>query len=525
MNLTNQLKTMEKYLRIYKMFLIVLSAFAIVISVYLLVDLAINRRFEFSITKFYLISFFLPVLALVSIYFSYKISKMFFTIELESKLKEELLKSDFTDSLKILTKYLKESFHTNLNVFLLEKDEIKAIVCNFSFDNETLIKTLNSPNITIKKKFNNNGSLFLTLESENSQIMESISSEIDKFLHIIVSKYIFEKEKFDLGKREKYLKKFIMFTELLDKVSHSLVLEEMHYTIISGAMSLFEADKVSLLDVSKGKGNYTFVATINIDYSELKGIEEKINSAYYGEHIDSIVRIGKVNYVQNTFEIPGWYKTIENPESWIGIPLLDLDNKVMYVVSISKNNTNAFNKEDIDFAETFARNVNIVLAKNLLIEKYRWDSITDPLTNLYNRREFEEKLVYEINQYKKYKTPFTLLVLDLDKFKKFNDTFGHTMGDRLLVEFARVLEKVVRKEDSIFRLGGDEFAVILRNTNSKLATQIAERIKLNTQRINLNVPFDIGVSIGIKEYEGESLSDLLKTADSYLYIDKNKIKN
>ncbi|MEF3244625.1 MAG: sensor domain-containing diguanylate cyclase, partial [Caldisericaceae bacterium] len=348
---------------------------------------------------------------------------------------------------------------------------------------------------------------------------------IDKFLHIIVSKYIFEKEKLNLERKERYLKKFMMLTELLDKVSHSIVLEEMHYTIISGAMNLFEADKVSLLDVSKGKGNYTFISTINVDYSELKDIEDKINSAYYGEHIDSIVRIGKVNYVQNTFEIPGWYKTIGNPESWIGIPLLNLDNKVMYVVSVSKNTTNAFVREDIDFAETFARNVNIALAKNLLIEKFRWDSITDPLTNLYNRREFEEKIIYEINQYEKYKTPFTLLVLDLDKFKKFNDTFGHSMGDRLLVEFARVLEKVVRKEDSIFRLGGDEFAVILRNTNSKLATQIAKRIKLNTQKIDLNVPFNISVSIGIKEYEGENLSDLLKTADIYLYNEKKKLEN
>lgn len=444
---------------------------------------------------------------------------------LESKLKEELLKGDFTDSLKTLTKYLKDIFNTNLNAFLLEKDGVKAVVCNFPFDNETLIKTLNSPNITIKKRLHNNSSLFLTLESENPQIMESLSSEIDKFLHIIVSKYIFEKEKFDLGERERYLKKFIMLTELVDKVSHSLVLEETHYTIISGAMSLFEADKVSLLDVSKGKGNYTFVATINVDYNEAKLIEEKINSPHYGEHIDLVSKVGKVNYIQNTFEIPGWYKTVGNPESWIGIPLLDLDNKVMYVISVSKNITNAFAKEDIDFAETFARNVNIALAKNLLIEKYRWDSITDPLTKLYNRREFEEKLVYEISQYKKYKTPFTLLVLDLDKFKNFNDTFGHSMGDRLLVEFARVLEKVVRKEDSIFRLGGDEFAVILRNTNSKLATQIAKRIKLNTQKIDLNVPFDISVSIGIKEYEGENLSDFLKTADSYLYIDKKKLKN
>ncbi|MEF3245490.1 MAG: hypothetical protein K6343_05905, partial [Caldisericaceae bacterium] len=209
---------MEKYLRIYKRVLIVLLVLAVVISVYLLLDLFISRRFEFSIAKFYLISFFLIVFALVSIYFFYKISKFFFTIELESKLKEELLKSDFTVSLKILTKYLKESFYTNLNVFLLENGEVKAIVCSFPLDNETLIKTLNSPNITIKKKLNNNSSLFLILENENSQIMESLSSEIDKFLHIIVSKYIFEKEKLNLERKERYLKKFMMLTELLDKV-------------------------------------------------------------------------------------------------------------------------------------------------------------------------------------------------------------------------------------------------------------------------------------------------------------------
>jgi diguanylate cyclase (GGDEF)-like protein len=150
------------------------------------------------------------------------------------------------------------------------------------------------------------------------------------------------------------------------------------------------------------------------------------------------------------------------------------------------------------------------------------DSITDPLTKLYNRREFEERLLYEITQAQRYKTKFTLLLMDLDKFKSLNDTYGHPVGDIFLREFANVIRNSIRASDIAFRIGGDEFAVILSHADRTKAKQIATRIKNNTAKINLGVDFKPSVSIGIKEYEGEDRNELIKECDKLLYLEKPK---
>jgi GGDEF domain-containing protein len=210
---------------------------------------------------------------------------------------------------------------------------------------------------------------------------------------------------------------------------------------------------------------------------EISEIENSINTPYFGEHIDAIVRTGKINYIPNTDEFPGWAYGKYSPKSWIGIPLLNLEEKVFVVINIGKNVKDYYKEEDMKFAEIFQKNINIALTKNLLLERYRMDPITDPLTKLYNRREFEERLLYEITQAQRYKTKFTLLLMDLDKFKSLNDTYGHPVGDVLLTEFANVIRNSIRASDIAFRIGGDEFAVILSHADKTKAKQIATRIK------------------------------------------------
>jgi len=175
-------------------------------------------------------------------------------------------------------------------------------------------------------------------------------------------------------------------------------------------------------------------------------------------------------------------------------------------------------------AEVFAKNINLAVLKNRLLEEYREESITDHLTGLYNRREFEERLSYEIEEAEKHNKKLSLIMMDLDRFKKFNDTYGHPLGDELLKEFARVLRESIRASDFAFRIGGDEFAAILVNTNRAKAAEIAMRIKEKIKKIKLAPNFEVDASFGIKEHRRETAKELVEACDKLLYLDKIKKK-
>lgn len=170
--------------------------------------------------------------------------------------------------------------------------------------------------------------------------------------------------------------------------------------------------------------------------------------------------------------------------------------------------------------------------KNLKIkqEELKYMASHDPLTNLFNRREFEDLLDKSIANAQRNNSSLALLLIDLDNFKAINDTFGHFHGDELLKQFANRLVLLVRKGDLLSRVGGDEFTLISLNIESpSSARHLAERI-LN----ELNSPYTINgklitvtVSIGISIFpdDGNTTEDLLRKADLAMYKAKNSGKN
>ncbi len=163
-------------------------------------------------------------------------------------------------------------------------------------------------------------------------------------------------------------------------------------------------------------------------------------------------------------------------------------------------------------------------------KRYQELSITDGLTNLYNLRHFYDRLESEIERTNRYNHLLTLLLLDVDDFKLFNDKFGHLGGDTVLVELANIIRKSMRQTDSAFRYGGDEFVVILPETEVKQGLVVAERIRAG---IN-NVPFTpvkgrtvhATLSIGLTQHTpGEDLKDFIKRTDKAMYRAKERGKN
>ncbi|MEM4592930.1 MAG: sensor domain-containing diguanylate cyclase, partial [Sulfolobales archaeon] len=153
-------------------------------------------------------------------------------------------------------------------------------------------------------------------------------------------------------------------------------------------------------------------------------------------------------------------------------------------------------------------------------------SLTDCLTGLYNRRFIEEELEKSRALSERYGIPFSVLMIDIDDFKKINDHFGHDVGDLVLKTLATVLKHNSREADSVARWGGEEFLVLLHNTNFEGALSIAERLRKTVASLRLKDIPSFTISIGVTSFKkGESIESLLRRVDTALYEAKKAGKN
>ncbi len=165
-----------------------------------------------------------------------------------------------------------------------------------------------------------------------------------------------------------------------------------------------------------------------------------------------------------------------------------------------------------------------------LLYKVEYLAITDALTGLYNRRRFHDILQKEFERSKRYSSPVSLLMIDIDHFKKINDRHGHLAGDHVLLEVAQIIQKNIRDVDTAARYGGEEYIVILPNTEKNDALTVAERMRTSIQNssfqeINKDV---ITVSIGIAglpEKHIDTEDKLIRSADLALYRSKQNGRN
>jgi len=183
---------------------------------------------------------------------------------------------------------------------------------------------------------------------------------------------------------------------------------------------------------------------------------------------------------------------------------------------------------ELSFKTTFAGQVGLSVANIRLREALRAQSIKDPLTGLYNRRYLEETLDREIRRAVRGEQALGILMLDLDHFKKFNDTYGHDAGDTVLRETASFLSRSIRAEDVVCRFGGEEFVVILPTAELSAAHARGERICSRLRELNVRHQGQslgaITVSVGVAALplHGTSPKELLDAADAALYRAKGE---
>lgn len=165
-----------------------------------------------------------------------------------------------------------------------------------------------------------------------------------------------------------------------------------------------------------------------------------------------------------------------------------------------------------------------------MLEELKKLSITDGLTQLYNSRHFYTQLKGEIDRCNRYGHKLSLLLLDIDNFKIYNDTYGHLEGDKILVRLGRIIKACLRKMDTAYRYGGEEFTIILPDTHGEEAGTVAERLRAAVQAEDLtegvNPEETITISIGVTQYRREEkIANFVQRADQAMYQSKQAGRN
>lgn len=153
-------------------------------------------------------------------------------------------------------------------------------------------------------------------------------------------------------------------------------------------------------------------------------------------------------------------------------------------------------------------------------------SIIDPLTGIYNRAKFDEELQQCMDYSKRYETPLSLVIFDFDNFKIINDTYGHLVGDKVIVDTVTIIESAIRQTDLFARWGGEEFVMLLPNTDRQHAMELTERLRILISHHVFDSVGNITCSFGVVMYkENDDAYTLLHRADQLLYTAKSAGKN
>ena len=233
------------------------------------------------------------------------------------------------------------------------------------------------------------------------------------------------------------------------------------------------------------------------DYLNYKNSDEKIN-----------INIGKVIQEKLTYD-------------------LRLNNKNLGTLIISRKK--AFTKSEIENIEDLTSLLIYPITNSLLFRQAITNASIDPITKLNNRMLFDKIIEQEIDFAQRYKQKLLLMMIDIDNFKKINDSFGHNIGDILLKNIAEKLIEFMRRSDLVFRYGGDEFCIILRNIILDGGNKLANRIRknINEKEFDCNETIiNTSLSIGLVElHDDDNSIKFIERADKLLYEAKNSGRN
>ncbi len=344
-----------------------------------------------------------------------------------------------------------------------------------------------------------------------------------KNLHVRLTSLQREYEKSELSLMDSRRQSYILnvIKQAIDLFGEEQNLEQVLRRIVDAVARILQVD-VIILQLYSDEQQSFFMRVI-------KGREELT----LGEQIkEDVIKKGQSHLINDLASFPKYKFLSEQGIRSLIVAPLRRRKKIVGLIGGLADKPRDFTGEELDLLTTVASQAGLLVENAQLLEKTKLLSITDGLTNLYNHRHFQDKLIVEVKKAEKDKKSLSLIMGDVDNFKHYNDTNGHPAGDEVLRQIGKILKNNTKRRDIVARYGGEEFVIIFPNTSKKDAKIVAENLRKTVEEYKfVNEKSQPGGSVtitfGLADYPGDSDSakSIMKKADDALYKGKETGKN
>jgi diguanylate cyclase (GGDEF)-like protein/PAS domain S-box-containing protein len=311
-------------------------------------------------------------------------------------------------------------------------------------------------------------------------------------------------------------------------VSASLVPEQVYGTIHKAVGQLMPADAFIITLLDRPYGDIQIVYLV-----DKRARDPSIHIPRTHSLNDQVFSTGQSIYFEDYDQVDGVFGmhvgSDKHSRSILAVPLR-LGEEIIGMISAQSYQPNSYTQEDMLLLEMLATHAAIALENTRLFAEVQWLAITDPLTDLYNRRGLVELGRREIDRSRRFGRPLSAIMLDIDNFKAVNDTYGHAIGDQVLAGLANTCREIVREVDLLVRYGGEEFLILLPESELGASVQVAERLRRRIERSPFQTDpgeIHITISLGVVTFNSEvdDLEGLIDRADEALYAAKQAGRN
>lgn len=312
-------------------------------------------------------------------------------------------------------------------------------------------------------------------------------------------------------------------------LSTAIEMEKLLNQVVERVSHVLKLHRIIVMLVNEERTEMYIVAGIEMS-DKAKDAKFKMGEGLYGW----IAKTGNAEIINNLPTHPRFKPTegIDDDVSSLICAPFKGRGEVFGLINAYRLGGEVFSDSSYELLISTSIQVGMALENARLFEKTNILAITDGMTSLYNYRYFLERLNKEFTRAKRYKNDFSLIMADIDYFKKYNDAHGHPKGDALLRDFSDILKRVFRDSDVVARYGGEEFVVILMETDKDIAVDIAEKLRKAVELKDFEGGYSqpggrITVSLGVASYTDElkSADDIVKNADNALYRAKEEGRN
>jgi len=324
------------------------------------------------------------------------------------------------------------------------------------------------------------------------------------------------------------------FYEFLRGIASTLESQKVYHSLLAKFSELMKAERSSLMILNEESNELALEAALGAYPTTTGPIRLKLGESVAGAVLASglplVVRDAD-NDERVPHDRPGRYKS----KSFISYPITLGPRKVGVINLTDRMDGAPYENDDLMMLEMMAPHLALIIDRTEWAKKaetFQQMSLTDPLTGLPNRRYLQDRLFEEVERSKRYNTPLSFMIIDVDRFKSYNDIYGHTNADRVLVKTAQILRGSIRAIDMSARFAGDEFCIVLPETELGDAARIAERLRKAVSDTEYRTEQgelmgQVTISTGISSFSASRQSPLaiIETSDRALYQAKTRGRN